>query len=84
MYAAHGLYSTLHQLVKNYFRVKRQDMKMLVLVHPIARNHFRFNSEIREASKKRRSHCRVKGAVRYRMADYNIHFINQGIIVRIS
>ena len=35
-------------------------------------------------TKKRRSVCGVKRGVRYSMAEYNIHFINQGIIVRIS
>ena len=35
-------------------------------------------------TKKRKSVCRVKRGVRYSLAENNIHFINQGIIVRIS
>ena len=71
-------------LVKNYFRDDKQHIKMLVLVLLIVKIISESIVTIREANKKRRSYCRVKGAVRYRMADYNIHFINQGIIVRIS
>ena len=37
-----------------------------------------------ELSKKQRNVCRVKRAVRYNMAEYDIHLINQGSIVRIS